>query len=197
MTSSFGALRRAAVAVVAVAVVAALGAAMAAPAGALSDPEEWGDTFCTGTVGWLGGAQAGAEQLATQSNDPSLTPAAGRALIVEYLTTGVDATKEFGQSLKQAGAPKIANGAKIQASILAGITGSGVALAALLKLAKALPTGSQKVFDRAASKLGDRLSSFSDPFSKSLAKADKLDEGNQLGGILESLPSCAALSTVG
>ena len=48
----------------------AIVALVAAPAGALSDPEEWGDTFCTETGNWLPGATEGAEQLSTAGRGP-------------------------------------------------------------------------------------------------------------------------------
>ena len=106
-------------------------ALLAAPAGALVDPAEWSDTFCTETGNWLAGAQSGAQELSDQAEDPSLTAADGKALIVDYVSTGVDATKAFAQAVKREGAPDVKNGAKIQAAILAGIVGSEAKLAAI------------------------------------------------------------------
>jgi len=184
-------LRRSATAVLA---LCALAAVLAAPAGAATAPDKWGATFCTETVGWLKGAQQGANDLQTKASDPSITPADGKALIVDFLSTGVASTKAYGQALKAAGAPGITNGTKIQASILAGIAGSGAKLAALNTVAKRLPTRPPAAFQKAATKLGNQLSSFSEPFSKGMDAAGKLDKGNQLGKILTTLPECAALA---
>src|SRR5262245_46491887 len=104
----------------AVLVITGAGLVVAAPAGALTDPTEWGDTFCTETATWLTGAQAGADDLSAQAEDPSLTPADAKSLIVDFLATGVDATTSFAKEMKSAGAPDVKNGAKIQAAILAG-----------------------------------------------------------------------------
>jgi hypothetical protein len=184
-------LRRGATAVLA---LCALAAVLAAPAGAATAPEKWGATFCTETVGWLQGAQQGANDLQTKASDPSITPADGKALIVEFLSTGVASTKAYGQALKAAGAPNIKNGAKIQASILAGIAGSGAKLTVLNKVAKKIPTRPPAAFQKAATKLGNQLSSFSEPFSKGMDGAGKLDSGHQLANILQSLPECAPLA---
>jgi hypothetical protein len=145
-------------------------------------------------VNWLSGATQGADQVATKAADPSITPAQAKQLMVDYLTTGVSATKSFGQAVKSAGAPKINNGAKIQALVLAGIAGSGAKLAVLLKAAKVLPTKRAPVFEKGATKIGNQLSGFSSPFSAALSKVDKLDKGNALGNVLQTLPECAPLS---
>jgi hypothetical protein len=184
---------RALAAIVAASLVVVLGTVVVTPAGAATDPEEWGDAFCTETVDWLQGALDGAETLQQQALDPTITAAEGKDLIVEYLSTGVDATRAYARAVKQAGTPDIRNGAKIQAAILAGISGSLARLFALEKAAKALPTRSQAAFDKAAGKLGDRLGGFSSPFSRGMTKAGNLDKGTQLGGILQSLPACAPL----
>ena len=168
-------------------------ALFAAPAGALTDPEEWGDTFCTETGGWLSGAQAGAEELSAQAEDPSLTPADGKSLIVDYVSTGADATKAFGQAMKRAGVPDVQNGAKIEAAILAGIAGSEAKLVALEKAAKALPTKSPTAFQKGAAKLSKGLATFSQPFQKGLTKAESLDTSGDLNAALGSQPSCADL----
>jgi hypothetical protein len=178
--------------VVAAVLGALLGVAVA-PAGAVSDPQTWGDTFCTETVTWLTGALQGAQNVQTKASDPSLTPADGKQLLVDYLQTGVASTKSFGQQVKAAGVPDIANGAKIQAALLAGIAGSGAKLATYEKAAKALPTKPAAAFGKGASKLGNRLKTFAQPFQNGLAAADKLDKGNVLGGILETRPACAPL----
>lgn len=194
MTPSVRGVRRALVVGV---VGVALLVAQAVPASATTTPEDWGETFCTETVNWLSGAAAGANELSAQAEDPDLTPAQGKALIVEYLATGVSATKSFGRSLERVGAPKTGNGARIQAAVLAGIAGSGAELAVLLKLAKALPTGSPTAFSKGATKLGNKLASFSEPFQKGLDRADRLDKGNALGDVLESLPACSGLADIG
>jgi len=175
------------------AVALATVALFAAPAGALSDPEDWGDTFCTDTGNWLAGAQQGAEELSTQAEDPNLTAADGKALIVDYVSTGVDATKAFGQAMKRVGAPDVKNGAKIQASILAGIAGSEAKLVVVEKAAKALPTKSPTAFQKSAAKLSKQLATFSEPFQKGLSKAESLDTSGDLNTALGTLPSCADL----
>jgi len=177
----------------AAALVVATVAAFAAPAGALADPTDWGDTFCTETGNWLAGAQQGAEELSTQAEDPSLTAADGKALIVDYVSTGVDSTKAFGQAMKRVGAPDVKNGAKIQASILAGIAGSEAKLVVVEKTAKALPTKSPTAFQKGAEKLSKQLSTFSQPFQKGLSKAESLDSSGDLNAALGTLPSCADL----
>jgi hypothetical protein len=179
--------------VLVMALVIATVAVLAAPAGALTDPEQWGDAFCSETGDWLAGAQQGATELQTQSQDPSLTAADAKGLIVDYLATGVDATKSFGDAMKRAGVPDVKNGAKIQASILAGIAGSVAELAALEKTAKALPTKPIAAFQRASSKLGKKVGTYSVPFQKGLTKAESLDSSGELSNVLGTLPSCAAL----
>ena len=173
----------------AVAVVALL----AAPAGALTDPEEWGDTFCTETATWLTGAQQGAAELSAEADDPSLTPADAKSLIVDFLGTGVDSTTAFGKEMKRAGAPDVQNGVKIQAAILAGIAGSGAKLAALEKTAKAMPTKPLKAFQKASTKLGNQVGTFSESFTKGVSKAESLDSSGELSNVLGSLPACAEL----
>jgi hypothetical protein len=174
-------------------VVLALLALFAAPAGALTDPDEWADTFCTETGTWLGGAQQGAQQLTAQADDPGLTPADGKALIVDYVSTGADATKAFGQAMKRAGVPEVQNGAKIQAAVLAGIAGSAAKLVALEKAAKSLPTKSPVAFQKSAAKLAKGLGTFSEPFQKGLSKAESLDKSGALDAALSTQPSCADL----
>jgi hypothetical protein len=168
-------------------------ALVAAPAGALTEPAAWGDTFCTQTATWLTGAQQGADELSAQADDPSLTPADAKALIVDFLGTGVDATTAFGKEMKRAGAPDVQNGAKIQTTILAGIAGSGAKLAALEKTAKAMPTKPLKAFQKASTKLGDQVATFSESFTKGVSKAESLDSSGELSNVLGSLPACAAL----
>jgi len=175
------------------ALVLATVAVFAAPAGALTDPAEWSDTFCTETGNWLSGAQHGAEELSAQAEDPNLTPADGKTLIVDYVSTGADATKAFGQAMKRAGVPDVENGAKIEAAILAGIAGSEAKLVALEKAAKALPTKSPTAFQKGAAKLSDGLATFSQPFQKGLSKAESLDKSGDLNAALGSQPSCADL----
>ena len=189
MTATPRTLRRALTAALVVATVAVF----AAPAGALTEPATWSDTFCTETGNWLSGAQKGAEQLSTQAEDPSLTPAAGKALIVDYVSTGADATKAFGQAMKRAGVPDVQNGAKIEAAILVGIAGSQAKLVALEKAAKALPTKSPTAFQKGAAKLSKGLGTFSQPFQKGLTKAESLDTSGDLNAALGSQPSCADL----
>ena len=182
-------IARASAACVALALVALL----AAPAGALTDPKQWSDTFCTETGNWLGGAQQGAQDLSTKAEDPNLTPADGKGLIVDYVATGADATKAFGQAMKRAGVPDVKNGAKIQAAILAGIAGSEAKLVALEKAAKALPTKPPVAFQKAAEKLSKGLGTFSQPFQKGLSKAESLDTSGDLDTALSTQPSCADL----
>ncbi|MFA5884442.1 MAG: hypothetical protein WDA60_11370 [Acidimicrobiia bacterium] len=180
--------------IVAVVVVMALGAALATPAGAATDPEEWGDTFCTATVGWLTGASQGIDQLLTDAFDPTLTAADGKQLILGFLGTGVDATKAYGKAVKAAGVPDIRNGAKIQAAILAGINESTANLAALEKAAKKMPLEPAAAYKKSVNKIGNQFSAFSDPWTKGMNKAGKLDKGTQLGDILATLPACAQLA---
>jgi|RhiMetdeSRZDD1v2_1073273.scaffolds.fasta_scaffold289926_3 hypothetical protein len=187
------AMLRTSLRVLTVGLVLATVALFAAPAGALTDAEEWSDTFCTETGGWLSGAQAGAEELSAQAEDPSLTPADGKALIVDYVSTGADATKAFGQAMKRAGVPDVKNGARIQAAILAGIAGSEAKLIALEKAAKTLPTKSPTAFQKGAEKLAKGLSSFSEPFQKGLSKAESLDTSGELDAALSAQASCADL----
>jgi hypothetical protein len=174
--------------------VGAVGFGPSVPATAATDATAWGATFCTETVGWLQGAIEGADELAARAEDPSLTPAQGRALVVRYLQGGVRATRAFGKAVKQAGAPDVPNGTRIQAAILAGIAGSEARLTALARTARTLPTKSPAVFDRAVSKLSTKLSSFSNPFQKGMARAQDLDRDRALGSLLETLPECAALA---
>lgn len=183
-----GALGRIAVVVVAVITLAP------GPAGAATDAETWGDTFCSETINWLSGATQGVDELQTASEDPTLTAAEGKALIVDFLKTGAAATKAYERAMKQAGVPDIENGAKIQAAILTGIAGSAVKIVALERDARKLPTKPERAFDKAAAKLGDRLDDFSAPFGKGMTKAGDLDKGNQLGQILRTLPACAPLA---
>jgi len=168
-------------------------ALLAAPAGAVTDPEQWADTFCTETATWLTSAQQGANTLSTQANDPSLTAAGAKKLLADYLRTGVGATKAFGHEVKRAGAPDVQNGPKIQAAILTGIAGSQVKLAALEKTAKALPTKPLGVFQKASTKLVNQLGKFADPFTKGVDNAKSLDTSGQLGSAINTLPSCTAL----
>jgi hypothetical protein len=168
-------------------------ALFAAPAGALTDPQQWGDTFCSETATWLTGAQQGADDLSAQAEDPSLTPADAKALIVDFLGTGVDATTAFGKEMKRAGVPDVENGAKIQAAILAGIAGSGTKLVALEKTAKAMPTKPLKAFQKASTKLGNEVGTFSEPFTKGVSKAESLDSSGELSNVLGTLPACAEL----
>jgi hypothetical protein len=165
-----------------------------APVGAATHPEVWGQTFCSETVAWLGGATAGANQLAADASAVDVTPAKGRNLLVGFLSTGVDATKSFAREVKSAGAPDITNGRKIQAAIVAGINGSAAKLAVYETAAKVLPTKNERLFSKGARKITGELDTFTDPFEKGLDKADDLDMGNQLGSILESIPECAPLA---
>ena len=179
--------------VVAACVAVAVLAIVAAPAGALTDADQWAHTFCTETANWLTGAQQGADDLSAQADDASLTPADAKKLIADYLATGVDATKSFGQEVKRAGVPDVKNGPKIQAAILAGIAGAQAKLAALEKTAKAMPTKPLVAFQKASSKLGNELGKFADPFTKGVSKAKSLDTSGDLGTAINTLPSCAAL----
>jgi hypothetical protein len=190
------ATRRMLLCVLTVTLVIATAALYAAPAGALTDPEQWGDTFCSETADWLTGAQQGADQLSAQADDPSLTASDAKTLIADYLETGVDATTAFGKAIKRVGAPDVKNGTKIQAAILAGIAGSGVLLAGLEKTAKAMPTKPATAFQRSASKIGAKLSGFSSPFQKGLSKAESLDSSGELNTVLGTLPSCAELDRI-
>lgn len=168
----------------------------AAPAGALTDPEDWGDTFCTETTAWLNGATAGANQLGEDASDPNLKATQGKSLLVNFLSTGVDATKSFGSEMKSAGVPKVTNGAKVQAAILAGIAGSTAKLTALEKAAKALPTKSTTLFEKGATKISQQLSTFTVPFNAGVKKATQLSKNDELSDVLSSLPSCSALANL-
>jgi hypothetical protein len=179
--------------VVAACVAVAVLAILAAPAGSLTDANRWADTFCTETGTWLTGAQQGADELSAKADDASLTPAGARKLIADYLATGVDATKSFGQEVKRAGVPDVKNGPKIQAAILAGIAGAQAKLTALQKTAKAMPTKPLVAFQKATTKLGNELGKFADPFTKGVSKAKALDTSGELGTAINTLPSCAAL----
>jgi hypothetical protein len=187
-----GMLRTAASVIVACAAFA-LVALAAAPAGALTDAEQWADTFCTETANWLTGAQQGVESLSAQADDASLTPAGAKGLLGDYLATGVDATKAFGQEVKRAGVPDVKNGAKIEAAVLTGIAGSQAKLVALERAVKALPTKPVKVFQKASSKVVKDLGKFAQPFSKAVDKAKSLDTSGELGSAINTLPSCGTL----
>jgi len=171
----------------------ALVALGAAPAGALTDADQWADTFCTETATWLTSAQQGADSLSAQADDPSLTAADAKGLLARYFATGVGATKAFGQEVKRAGTPDVKHGPKIQAAVLGGIAGSQAKLTALEKAAKALPTKPARVFQKATSKLGNEAGKFAEPFSKGVDKAKALDTSGELGSAINTLPSCAAL----
>jgi len=187
-----GMLRTAASVVVAC-VAFALVALLAAPAGALTDAGKWADTFCTETANWLTGAQQGVESLSAQADDASLTPADAKGLLADYLATGVDATKAFGQEVRRAGVPDVKNGPKIEAAVLTGIAGSKAKLVALEKAVKALPTKPVKVFQKASSKVVKDLGKFAEPFSKGVDKAKSLDISGELGSAINTLPSCGTL----
>jgi hypothetical protein len=184
---------RTAASVVVACVAFALVALVAAPAGALTDADQWADTFCTETANWLTGAQQGVESLSAQANDASLTPADAKGLLADYLATGVDATKAFGQEVKRAGVPDVKNGPKIEAAVLTGIAGSQAKLVALEKAVKALPTKPVKVFQKVSSKVVKDLGKFAEPFSKGVDKAKSLDTSGELGSAINTLPSCGTL----
>jgi hypothetical protein len=184
---------RSAARVVAACVAVVVVAVVAAPAGALADPQQWSATFCTETGNWLSGAQQGAQELTTKAEDPNLTEADGKALLVDYASTGVDSTKAFGQAMKTAGVPDVKNGAKIQAAILAGIAGAQAKLIAVEKAAKKLPTKPPLAFQKGAQKLSKSLGTFSEPFQKGLSKAESLDSSGDLDAALSKQPSCADL----
>jgi hypothetical protein len=186
-------LRRRPVRVLVTCIAGALVALAAAPAGALTAPDQWADTFCTETATWLTGAQQGANKLSSQAADPSLTPADAKKLLADYLGTGVQATKAFLQEVKGAGVPDVKNGPKIQAAIVDGIAGSQAKLTALEKTAEKLPTKPLRVFQKASSKLGDQLGTFADPFTKGVSAAKSLDTSGELGNAINTLPSCTAL----
>ena len=171
----------------------ALVALVAAPAGALTDADQWADMFCTETANWLTGAQQGVESLSAQADDASLTSADAKGLLADYLATGVDATKAVGQEVKRAGVPDVKNGPKIEAAVLTGIAGSQAKLVALEKAVKALPTKPVKVFQKASSKVVKDLGKFAEPFSKGVDKAKSLDTSGELGSAINTLPSCGTL----
>jgi len=173
----------------------ALAAVLAAPAGALTDPSTWVPTFCTETITWHTGASTGLQSLADAASDPTATAAQNKQAIVQFVETGLASTKAFGAAMKRAGAPKITNGVKMQAAILAGIAGTAANLAAMEKIAKALPTRSQKIFDKAATGLSKRLSTIDAPFQKGLQKVSSLDKGSQLNDLIQSTAECAPLIT--
>ena len=177
------------------AAVLSLAVVCAAPAGALTDPSTWVPTFCTATLTWGDGTSAGLQSLADSANNPSATAAQNKQAIIQFVETALASTKAFGTAMTRAGAPKVTNGVKIQAAILAGITGTAANLAAMGKVAHALPTRSQKVFDKAATSLSTRLSTIDTPFKKGLQKVGSLDKTSQLNNLILSTAECAPLIT--
>lgn len=186
--------RRGAVAAMAVIGMLAIGAVGMPAAGAATDVTEWGETFCEETTVWLNGAQAGAEDLAANTD---VTKQEAKDLVVDFLDTGVGATKAYAKAVKKSGAPDVENGKKIQKTLVKGIKGTQKRLTAAKKRAAKLPVDDASEFQSEYEDLASELRTFLDPWTDALGQIDGLDPDQELLAQLRPIPACDVLANAG
>lgn len=179
-----------------VAVCAVAFVALAAlPAQAKTAPaEKWGATFCGSLGEWSDTVTAGAADIQSSvTPGTTITPIAGKAIIVGFLGDFVDTTQTFYTSMKKAGNPDTDNGAKIQKEILKGIAGIETRVGDIQDLANALPTTDVTAFQTSVNALTTAFDTVSTPFDSAMTKVAVLDKDDDLSDSLQKVKSCKAL----
>ena len=159
-----------------------------------ADPEQWGATFCGSLSKWSDTVTEGASEIQSSVKPgTTITPTAGKAIIVGFLGDFVDTTHTFYTSMKKAGNPDTDNGAKIQKEILKGIGGIESRVGDIQGLATALPTTDPVAFQTSVSALTAAFDTVSTPFDSAMSKVAVLDKDNDLSDSLSKVKSCKAL----
>jgi hypothetical protein len=174
-----------------VAVVALV--ATAVPAHAATKPKKWGAAFCGALTEWATTITDGANDLQIAAAGAVISPTQGKALLVTYLGDAEDATDEFGESLRDAGVPDVAKGARITSTILEGIAGVKALLGSFATQASQLPTTDALTFQNAARPLVAQLEDVSQPFEDAMDEVSELDRKNALGKSLKKVKACRDL----
>jgi hypothetical protein len=173
---------------------AALAVSVAVPAHAkTASPQKWGTAFCGGLGAWSDSVTTGGEEIKASLDEAGVTPEQGKATIVTYIGEIGDATGDFYEKVRRAGAPATTNGTKIQKEILTGIAGIERRVGDMEALAQAIPTTDITSFQTSVQALALAFDTVSDPFDDAMDNVSDLDEKNQLDKTLQKVKACQAI----
>jgi hypothetical protein len=172
-----------------------LAASLATADAATVSPDKWAPKFCKAVQKW---------QKTVESESNAATDAFGkmssgdltgvRDEFVRFLGNDVAATQTAIKSIKQAGTPSSANGAKIQRKIVGGFQSAATVFDTAKTKAQALSTTDAESFVDDATKIQDGLSSATDVFEKNFSDVSTLDKNNELAKALQGAKACKFLT---
>lgn len=178
------------------ALVLALLATSVPAAHAATDANTWATKFCTAFTKWqktITSESSKANNALDATSGADL--AAIRTEFTSFLANDVAATKAVGKAIDKAGAPDVANGAKIQSKILAGFRSTSDVFSGARSDAAALSTTDAGQFVTEAGKIETNLNGAADGFTAAFDAAQKLDNDNELGLALSKAKACKAISS--
>jgi hypothetical protein len=170
---------------------ASLGTAQAATV----SPDKWAPKFCKAVQKWQKTLESESKAATDAFGNMSSGDLAGvRAEFVRFLGSDVAATQTAIKSIKQAGTPSSANGAKIQRKIVGGFQSAATVFGTAKTNAQALSTTDATSFVNDATKIQDRLGTATDVFEKNFSDVSTLDKDNELAKALQGASACKFLT---
>jgi hypothetical protein len=181
--------------IVVMGVVAVVVVGLAVPAGASSvSPSKWAPKFCNALVKWQSTLKTEGEAASSSISSHSTDLAAARDDLVSYLGKSVAATKTAITTIKAAGTPSSANGAKIASKLVGGFQAAATVFAKAKADAAKLSTTDASAFADAGSQIQTNLSTASDKVTSGFTGIAKLDAKNELNRALAKASACKAVS---
>ena len=161
---------------------------------AATSPDAWAPKFCQALRHWQTTITGESKTASTALGKASAGDLAGiRSEFVRFLGNDVAATQAAIRSIKKAGAPSSANGAKIQRKVIGAFQSASGVFAEAKASAANLSTTDATSFVTDATKIQQDLNGASDAFQTNFSAVEKLDSKGEIGQAVTSAKACKFL----
>jgi hypothetical protein len=186
----------------ALAVGSAVTLGLAAPAsgtiaGRTVDPSRWAATFCAALSDYQSAADHAKSVVQGVLDDGVADSSAAneaRKTIVDELKTTSSAATKAAKEIAGAGDPDVANGKKIESSLVSAMKSLATVFTSARSTALGLPTGSPSKFRSKVDALSKSVDKGLAKVRKTLADLGTLDKNGELDAALTSESSCAGIT---
>jgi hypothetical protein len=152
---------------------------VAAGANENASPKRWVSTLCGSFLTWEQTLKQEFTSLKTTvtrlKQSGTVKPAVAKPKLVRFLSRIVGSTSTLIRNLRGVGPPAVANGTKLQTTLVAGLVQVNKAFQDAEKAAKSLPTGSRKAFAKAAGDLASTTAASVNRAGAALSGLNKYD----------------------
>jgi hypothetical protein len=175
-------------------VVCLVGASLGTAGAATVSPGNWAPKFCKAMQQWQTTIKAESTAATDAFSSASGDLTAIRDQFVTFLGNDVAATQLAIKTIKKAGTPSSANGAKISAKFVAGFQAASTVFSNAQTSATALPTTDPGQFVDQATKIQDDLNNAGDQITSAFSGIDRLDKNGDINKAILGAKACKFLT---